>query len=85
MSAAVEITCGRRSPAQLRGLAVKCGHPAVVRRLLAIAMVLEGASRLVAARRTGMDRQTLRDWAHRYNEEGVAAWRRARPPGRPPN
>ncbi len=72
MSAAVEITHGRHSPAELRGLAVKCGDPAVVRRLLAIAMVLEGASRLEAARQTGMDRQTLRDWAHRYNEEPLA-------------
>jgi transposase len=39
--------------------------------LLAIAMVLEGCSRLDAARQAGMDRQTLRDWVHRYNEAGV--------------
>jgi len=45
--------------------------PPEYRRLLAIAMVLEGASRLDAARRTGMDRQTLRDWVHRYNEAAV--------------
>src|SRR5271166_2542402 len=35
------------------------------------AQVLEGASRLDAARRTGMDRQTLRDWVHRYNEAAI--------------
>jgi transposase len=81
MSAAVEITYGRHSAAELRGLAVKCGDPAVVRRLLAIAMVLEGASRLEAARQTGMDRQTLRDWAHRYNEEGVAGLASRKAPG----
>jgi transposase len=34
-------------------------------------MVLQEASRLDAARQTGMDRQTLRDWVHRYNEVGV--------------
>src|SRR5271166_772224 len=33
--------------------------------------VLEGASRLDAARQTGMDRQTLRDWVHRYNEAAI--------------
>ena len=41
------------------------------RRLLALASIMEGASRSDAARRAGMDRQTLRDWVHRYNEEGV--------------
>jgi len=34
-------------------------------------MVLEGCSRAEAAERNGMDRQTLRDWVHRYNEAGV--------------
>jgi transposase len=41
------------------------------RRLLAIALVLEGSSRLEAARQTGMDRQTLRDWVLRYNDAGI--------------
>jgi transposase len=40
-------------------------------RLLALAFVLEGCSRAEAARRCGMDRQTLRDWVIRYNEQGV--------------
>jgi len=81
MSAAIDITRARHSPAELRGLAVKCSDTAVARRLLAIAMVLEGASRLDAARQTGMDRQTLRDWAHRYNEEGVAGLTSRKVPG----
>ena len=34
-------------------------------------MVLDGHSRTDAASPNGMDRQTLRDWVHRYNEEGV--------------
>ncbi len=41
-------------------------------RLLAIALILDGHSRTEAARATGMDRQTLRDWVHRYNAEGMA-------------
>ena len=46
----------------------------VSRRLLAIALVLEGTSRKVAAESCGMDRQTLRDWVRRYNAEGVEGW-----------
>ena len=41
------------------------------RRMLALAAVLEGASREDAARLAGMDRQSLRDWAHRFNAEGI--------------
>jgi transposase-like protein len=40
--------------------------------MLAIALVLDGASREDAARTCGMDRQTLRDWVHRFNVEGLA-------------
>jgi transposase len=39
--------------------------------LLAIALVLDGHSREDAARQAGMDRQTLRDWVLRYNEQGA--------------
>ncbi len=41
-------------------------------RLLALALVLEGHSRVEAAQSCGMDRQTLRDWVHRYNGHGIA-------------
>jgi transposase len=40
------------------------------RRLLSLAAVLDGMSREDAARIGGMDRQTLRDWVHRFNEAG---------------
>ena len=40
-------------------------------RLIAIANALEGMDRASAARLAGMDRQTLRDWVHRYNAEGM--------------
>jgi transposase len=39
--------------------------------MLAIALVLDGWSREAAAETCGMDRQTLRDWVHRYNESGL--------------
>jgi transposase len=39
-------------------------------RLLSLAAVVDGMSRANAARIGGMDRQTLRDWVHRFNEAG---------------
>jgi len=71
MSAAVKITRIDHTPTELRSLAAKTRDVAQSRRLLAIAMVREGSSRLDAARQAGMDRQTLRDWVHRYNEAGA--------------
>jgi transposase len=58
------------SSAELRRLAKKSRHGAQARRLLAIAAVLDGASRADAAKAGGMDRQTLRDWVIRFNEKG---------------
>ena len=57
---------------QLRGEAGRTTDAKKARRILAIAMVLDGHSRLLAARAGGMDRQTLRDWVHRYNADGLA-------------
>ena len=84
MAAAVGITRTDHTAAGLRDLAVKSGDPAQSRRLLAIAMVLEGSSREDAARRTGMDRQTLRDWVHRYNEAGPGGLMSRTAPGAQP-
>jgi transposase len=41
-------------------------------RLIAIANALAGMSRAEAAHQAGMDRQTLRDWVIRFNDEEVA-------------
>ena len=70
MAAAVKITRMDHTAVALRDLAVRSRDAAQSRRLLAIAMVREGSSREDAARQAGMDRQTLRDWVHRYNEAG---------------
>ena len=45
------------------------------RRLLAVAMILDGHPRQLAAQAGGMDRQTLRDWVHRHNAKGVEGLR----------
>ncbi|MGH7042580.1 MAG: IS630 family transposase [Acetobacteraceae bacterium] len=68
----VKITWLEHTAEDLRALASKAADAKVARRLLAIALVLEEASRAEAARSCGMDRQTLRDWVHRYNDRGVA-------------
>lgn len=44
---------------------------AQARRCLALAAVADGLSRTDAAKAGGMDRQTLRDWVHRFNDEGI--------------
>jgi transposase len=47
-------------------------------------MVLEGHSRTEAAELNGMDRQTLRDWVHRYNALGIRGLKSRCKPGRAP-
>ncbi len=55
----------------LRQHARRVSAAPVARRLLALALVLEGHRRAQAAKSCGMDRQTLRDWVIRYNERGL--------------
>jgi transposase len=69
---AVAITRADHDAAGLRAAASRSGDGAAARRMLALALVLEGHARSDAARLCGMDRQTLRDWVHRYNEQGLA-------------
>ena len=79
---AVPIATGL-TPAELRALARRERDGRVSSRLLALANALDGMSRDEAARAAGMDRQTLRDWVHRYNAGGVAGLRDRPRPGRP--
>lgn len=55
---------------ELRRLAKKAKDVNQSRRLLSLAAVLNGMSRAEAAMIGGMDRQTLRDWVHRFNTAG---------------
>jgi len=55
---------------ELRHLAKRSKDNNQSRRLLSLAAVLDGLNRTDAARMGGMDRQTLRDWVHRFNEGG---------------
>jgi transposase len=73
-----------RTPVMLRKLAKAEEDARVARRMLAIANALDGMSRKAAAEAAGMDRQTLRDWVIRYNENGIDGlldrWGGGRPP-----
>jgi transposase len=69
---------------ELRRLAAGTKNANQSRRLLSLAAVLDGMSRTDAARIGGMDRQTLRDWVHRFNERGPDglkdSWSKGNPP-----
>jgi transposase len=82
MGAAVPIRTDMQA-AELRRLARQEADGRVAARLLGLANVLDGMSREAAARAAGMDRQTLRDWVHRFNAGGVAGLRDEPRPGRP--
>ncbi len=79
--AAVAITRTELDSAGLRAAAAGSSDAKQARRLLALAMVLDGHPRLLASQAGGMNRQTLRDWVHRYNEHGVEGLRDTRNKG----
>src|ERR1041384_6730317 len=84
MGKAVAITRLDLTAADLRAAATKAKDVAAARRMLCLAMVLEGSDRTTAAETCGMDRQTLRDWVHRYNVEGRPGLYDRKPPGARP-
>ena len=69
---------------ELRRYARRESNGRVRTRRIALANALDGMDRARAARLAGRDRQTLRDWVHRYNAEGIAGLRDRPKPGRTP-
>lgn len=67
---AVAVTRTHTPAAELRAAAVRADDPRVARRALAIGMAMDGYPRTSAAELCGIDRQTLRDWVHRFNPDG---------------
>ena len=68
----IEITRVDMSASDLRSASAKAPDARSARRMLALALVLEGVDRKTAAETCGMERQTLRDWVHRYNADGLS-------------
>ncbi len=81
----VTVTRLEHSAEDLRRGAARTQDAKQARRMLAIALILEGHSREEAARSCAMQRQTLRDWVHRYNAEGLAGLCNRTAPGRRPS
>src|SRR5260370_20515663 len=71
MRAGIAITRLDLTASGLRAAARRAKDGAAARRMLCLAMVLDGSDRKTAAETCGMDRQTLRDWVHRYNAQGL--------------
>ena len=69
---------------RVRAAAREAENADQVRRLLAIAAVYEGKNRSEAARVGAMDRQTLRDWVHRFNAAGPQGLIDRKAPGAKP-
>ena len=83
MSAAITMRSDFSSD-ELRRLARTSRDSGQVRRLLSLAAIAEGKSRKEAAAVGLMDRQTLRDWVHRFNASGPSGLIDRQSPGRPP-
>jgi transposase len=81
--AAIEIRRRNLTARELRAASAKARDAKAARRMLAIALVLEGKDRKTAAETCGMDRQTLRDWVHRYNAQGLTGLENRKGRGRP--
>ena len=80
--AAVALKDGMSSK-QFRSAAKATDDANQARRLLALAAIRDGMNRSEAARVGGMDRQTLCDWVHAFNDHGIDGLINATSPGRP--
>ena len=81
--AGVAVTRLDLSASELRQASARSKNASAARRMLALALVMEGTDRTTAARSCGMDRQTLRHWVHRYNTDGLSGLENKPLPGRP--
>ena len=71
MGSGIAITRLDLAASGLRAAAKRSKEASASRRMLCLAMVLDGSDRKTAAEACSMDRQTLRDWVHRYNAQGL--------------
>ena len=85
MGKPLTVTRADLTASELRAVAGKCQDASQLRRLLALALVLEGRSRTAAAAQSSMQRQTLRDWVHRTNAAGIAGLKSRKSPGATPS
>ena len=72
------------SSSDLRGMARKSDDAGQTRRLLCLAMILDGGCRSDAARTGRVGLQVIRDWVLRFNEGGPDALTTRKAPGKTP-
>ena len=82
MAAAIGVRSDYTST-DLRRFARQCGDADQVRRVLALALILDGGSRSDAARMAGVTLQIVRDWVLRFNEAGPEGLATRKAPGPP--
>ena len=71
------------SAARLRGLAKKTKDGPQARRLLALAAIYDGATRIEAAKIGDVGLQIVRDWVLRFNARGPDGLVNGKSPGQP--
>lgn len=81
MAAAIKVRTDYTS-GDLRWFSWRCGDADQVRRLLAVAHILDGGSRSEAATIAGVTLQIVRDWVLRFNEGGPEGLATRKAPGR---
>ena len=82
MAAAVGVR-SHYSSLELRRISRGCDDADQVRRLLALALILDGGSRSDAAKIAGVTLQIVRDWVLRFNEAGPEGLATRKAPGKP--
>jgi transposase len=81
MAAAIGLI-GVYTGSDLRRLARRCGDADQVRRLLALASILDGGSRGEAAKIGGVTLQIVRDWVIHFNAAGPDGLKSRKAPGK---
>ena len=82
----LKVKCDRwnQSKELLRTEALAAEHPRIRERLMALYEVCEGKSATLVGKQTNRNPQTVMEWVHRYNRQGLAALKYQRSGGRNP-
>ncbi|NEO74663.1 helix-turn-helix domain-containing protein [Moorena sp. SIO3H5] len=73
-----------QSPSLLREQALDASHPRTRERLLALYDITQGMNATQVAQQTHRNPQTVMDWVHRYNDNGLNALVYRHTGGHPP-
>ncbi len=84
MGTAVTITRTEHLAAELRAMAANAVMALRSAGFWRLRWFWRAVPRTEAAAQNGMDRQTLRDWVHRYNQAGIEGLKSRRSPGPTP-